>query len=146
MCAASLVETWSSALDRAKSSLGTGDYQPRLPGRGCGGRAVRGKMAAAASIGGPMRQVVAAAVVVFGAAVARADQSDEALQRMDQGMALFRVGSLTAARAAFVEAQKLVPDKANPYRWLGLTDARLGRCADAAEELDAFIKRVPADD
>src|SRR5262249_14838729 len=52
----------------------------------------------------------------------------------------------TEARAAFERARSLLPDKPNAYRWLGLTDARLGRCQDAVANLDSFLGRVPSTD
>jgi hypothetical protein len=78
--------------------------------------------------------------------LARADDVSTALGELDRGVALFQSGDLTAARAAFARARDLVPDKANPYRWLGLVDARLGRCAEAIQELDEFVRRVPTND
>ena len=79
-------------------------------------------------------------------ALARADATDDALQLLDRGVALMQAGDLVAARESFDKARALVPDKANPYRWLGLVDARLNHCADAVKELDTFLGKVPATD
>lgn len=80
------------------------------------------------------------------ARAAFADSAEDAIKAIDQGLALLKAGDLPAARAAFQRAHDLVPDKANPYRLLGIVDARLGDCARAVEELDTFLKRVQADD
>jgi hypothetical protein len=80
------------------------------------------------------------------AGVAHAQGADDALKLMDQGIALFQAGDLKAAREAFVKARALVPDKANPYRWLGLVDARLGDCGAAVGELETFLSKVPPND
>ena len=77
---------------------------------------------------------------------ARADNQEDALHLLDEGVALFQANDLAAAREAFARARDLVPDKANPYRWLGLVDARLGHCQDAIDELETFLKRVPVTD
>src|SRR5438876_7775127 len=69
-----------------------------------------------------------------------------ALVAQERGIRAFNIGQLDDARAAFEEAHRLAPDKANPYRWLGMTAARLGRCADAVRDLDAFLKLVPPRD
>jgi hypothetical protein len=89
---------------------------------------------------------LALVAVLLASGSARADSASDALQLLDRGIALFQAGDLPAAREAFVKARELVPDKANPYRWLGLVDARAGRCKEAVEELDTFIGRVPPGD
>lgn len=80
-----------------------------------------------------------------GSAVADRSGKD-ALLLLDQGIALYKAGKFAEARSAFDRARVLVPDKANPYRWLGLADAHLGRCADAITSLELFIAKVPAND
>jgi hypothetical protein len=65
---------------------------------------------------------------------------------IDRGVQFLDAGHLEDARAAFAQAQQLAPDKANPYRLLGIVDARLGRCTDAVKELTAFIDRVTPGD
>jgi hypothetical protein len=80
------------------------------------------------------------------AGVARADVEEDALKILDQGVELYKAKDFVAAREAFAKAHDLVPGKANPYRWLGVTDAALGRCADAVRELDVFLTLVPAGD
>ena len=84
-------------------------------------------------------------LVLFSTA-ARADNVSEALTVLDRGVALYKAGDLPAARAEFVAAHNLVPDKPNPFRWLGLVDARLGRCKDAVDELTHFLQLISADD
>jgi hypothetical protein len=77
---------------------------------------------------------------------ARADEESDALRALEHGIELFNRGELPAAREAFEKARRLAPAKANPYRWLGMTDARLDRCKEAIEDFTEFMKRVPADD
>jgi hypothetical protein len=92
------------------------------------------------------RTVMVAIVLVVGAARARADRAGDALGLLDKGIAQFNAGQLHEARESFARARDLVPEKANPYRWLGLVDARMGRCADAVKELDTFLAKVPPSD
>jgi hypothetical protein len=84
--------------------------------------------------------------LVLCAASARADKAGDALRLLDEGIKQFNAGELQEARESFSRARDLVPDKANPYRWLGLVDARLGRCGDAIKELEIFLQKVPPND
>jgi tetratricopeptide (TPR) repeat protein len=87
------------------------------------------------------------AVALLAAPVAAAeDREHEALQHLDVGVAAYRAGDLALARREFEAARRLVPDKANPYRWLGVTDVQLGDCPQALLELETFLKLVPAND
>src|SRR5262249_30241306 len=79
-------------------------------------------------------------------ATARADNASDALQLLESGISQFQAGKLEAARDAFLKARDLVPDKANPHRWLGLVYARMGKCSQAVWELESFIRRVPPND
>jgi len=78
--------------------------------------------------------------------VGAATLEEMALVVLDRGIALYEQGDLPAARAAFVEARDLVPEKPNPHRWLGLAEARLHHCHEAILELELFLLRAPADD
>ena len=97
-----------------------------------------------------MRALVAATAVLalLGAAPAHAveDRDDAALQHLDTGVAAYRAGDYATARREFEAAQHLVPDKANPYRWLGLTYVQLGDCTHALLAFETFLQRVPPDD
>jgi hypothetical protein len=79
-------------------------------------------------------------------ATARADNASDALQLLESGISQFQAGKLESARDAFLKARDLVPDKANPHRWLGLVYARMGKCSQAVWELESFIRRVPPND
>ena len=79
-------------------------------------------------------------------AMALADKAQDALKLLDEGIKQFNSGDLPEARESFSRARDLVPDKANPYRWLGLVDARMGRCGDAIKELEIFLQKVPPGD
>lgn len=77
----------------------------------------------------------------------RADEVERAaLMRIDRGVAAFHDGDFAAARVEFEAARRLLPSKANAYRWLGLTDVKLGDCDQAILEFDQFLKLVPARD
>jgi Flp pilus assembly protein TadD len=88
--------------------------------------------------------LAAVALVSLFCSVTRAETQTErqALEQIDRGMALYKAGDLASARSAFSEAQRLAPDKANPYRLLGLVDARLGHCTEAAPEIETFLKLI----
>jgi tetratricopeptide (TPR) repeat protein len=88
----------------------------------------------------------ALALILLLPAAALADKAQDALKLLDEGIKQFNAGELNEARDSFSRARDLVPDKANPYRWLGLVDARLGRCGDAIKELEIFLQKVPPND
>ena len=77
---------------------------------------------------------------------AYADQNDEALVHLDRGVTAFNAKDFRTAHTEFFAAHELAPDKANPYRWLALTDIQLGDCPSALPNIEGFISRVPADD
>jgi tetratricopeptide (TPR) repeat protein len=92
-----------------------------------------------------MRLLLAAVALV--AATAGAEERDEAaLRHLDVGIAAYRAGDFRAARREFDSAQKLVPEKANPYRWLGMADQQLGDCTQALLAFEMFLKLVPPHD
>lgn len=96
-----------------------------------------------------MRLLVAAmAVALLGSAPARAleEHDDAALRHLDTGVAAYRAGDYATALREFEAARRLVPDKANPYRWLGLTYVQLGDCTRALLAFETFLQRVPPDD
>jgi hypothetical protein len=78
--------------------------------------------------------------------VAHADDEQDALTHLNAGVAHYERGELSEARADFVIARDLFPQRANPHRWLGLTEARLDHCAAAVAELDEFLNSVPPRD
>jgi hypothetical protein len=78
--------------------------------------------------------------------LAVADKAQEALKLLDEGVRHFNAGELPEARESFRRSHDLVPDKANPYRWMGLVDARMGRCGDAINELEIFLQKVAPSD
>lgn len=81
------------------------------------------------------------------AGVARADSLEErALAHLDRGVAAFGARDFVRARAEFAEAQRLAPDRPNPYRWLARTDGELGDCRNAVVEVEAFLSHVAAGD
>ena len=92
------------------------------------------------------RRAVPLLVLALLSSPAWADGEDEARRRLEEGSLLFQQGQLLRARTAFAAAHDLAPERANPYRWLGLVDAQLGRCEDALHSLAEFEKRVPPTD
>ena len=94
-----------------------------------------------------MRLLFALALV---AGVARAESAAEieqkALKFLAAGDALYKIEDFVGARAAFAKATELVPEKANPWRLLGVVDAQLGHCAEAVTDFDNFLAHVPPSD
>ncbi len=89
-----------------------------------------------------------ASILVAAAAIAaRADTVEAtALFHLDRGVAAFHRGDYVTAQREFTAAHDLVPERANPYRWLALTAAQLGDCPTARVHADAFLIRVGPDD
>ncbi len=84
---------------------------------------------------------------LFSFEVAAAEEPEAAARKLlEQGSILFQQGQLLRAHTAFAAARALVPERANPYRWLGLVEAQLGRCAEAISNIEQFVKRAPAGD
>lgn len=69
-----------------------------------------------------------------------------ALAHLDRGVAAFRAGKFADALRELKIAHDLAPDKANPFRWLALTEIQLGDCATAIGHIEQFLARVPPDD
>ncbi|MCW5803425.1 MAG: PEGA domain-containing protein [Deltaproteobacteria bacterium] len=82
------------------------------------------------------------------ARTASADTAEEDAARvhLNRGVAAFERGDYVAAHAEIEAANKLVPAKANPYRWLALTEVQLGDCARARGNIETFLERVAAAD
>lgn len=70
----------------------------------------------------------------------------EALGHLDRGVAAYRAGDYALAEHELHAAQQLVPDRANPYRWLALTEAALGECPAALVDIESFLSRTAAGD
>jgi tetratricopeptide (TPR) repeat protein len=95
--------------------------------------------------------VVVVALSLGGASPAAAESAAQgadrtALERLDRGIDAYRAGDWVGARREFEAARRLVPDKANAYRWLGLTEVQLGDCTQALLDFQMFLKLVPAND
>ena len=92
-----------------------------------------------------MRVFAVPIVVAALATIAQAGPSDaEALAHLDRGVAAYRARDFALAHRELEAAQRLAPDRANPYRWLALTEAELGDCTSALANIEAFLSRVPA--
>ena len=96
-----------------------------------------------------MRALVVAIVVAFGlpALPVHADAiEDAALEHLDRGIAAFEAKDFHLAHREFTRAHDLVPDRANPFRWLALAEIQLGDCGAAVPHIAAFLARVPKTD
>lgn len=100
-----------------------------------------------------MRALVVAIIVAcqLHGAESRAQPSPQATEQaalvhLDRGVAAFNAKDFQKALVELTAAHELVPDKANPYRWLALTQIQLGNCADALVNIDGFVSRVPPSD
>ncbi|HUH02743.1 MAG TPA: PEGA domain-containing protein [Kofleriaceae bacterium] len=96
-----------------------------------------------------MRALVVAMMVAAlagSSAAAPAPDHAAALAELQRGVAAFRAGDYAGALPAFEAAQRLAPDKPNPYRWLALTRVQLGDCPGALVDIEGFLARVPPDE
>jgi hypothetical protein len=69
-----------------------------------------------------------------------------ALAHLDRGIAAFNAKDFQRALRELTAAHDLVPGKANPYRWLALTQIQLGNCPSALGHIEGFLSRVPPED
>jgi cytochrome c-type biogenesis protein CcmH/NrfG len=93
-----------------------------------------------------MRGFVVAIIIALQLNAYADPKEDEALRRLDRGIAAFDAKDFATAEREFTAAHDLVPDKANPYRWLALAEIQLGDCQSAVEHIEGFLSRVPATD
>jgi hypothetical protein len=85
--------------------------------------------------------------VQLAATAAFADPTeDAALAHLDRGVAAYRAGDFARAHDELLEANRMAPDRPNPYRWLALAEAELDDCQSALINIEAFLSRVPAGD
>jgi hypothetical protein len=71
---------------------------------------------------------------------------DAALAHLERGIEAFNSKDFQRALRELTAAHELVPDRANPYRWLALTEIQLGDCASAQVHIEGFLSRVPPSD
>jgi hypothetical protein len=71
---------------------------------------------------------------------------DAALVHLDRGIAAFDAKDFATAHHELSIAHELAPTKANPYRWLALTEIQLGDCTSALPHIDGFLSRVATND
>jgi hypothetical protein len=90
--------------------------------------------------------VVIAIALLRSSSVSADTTEDAALAHLDRGIAAFNAKDFQRALRELTAAHQLVPDKANPYRWLALTEIQLGDCVSALVHIDGFIARVPPSD
>lgn len=92
-----------------------------------------------------MHRLLVLALLLFPLAAA-ADTEEEALQLQDRGIEAFERGEYPTAYEFFLAERRLVPDKPNPFRWLAMTEARLGECRKAKNTMTKFLGLVPPGD
>lgn len=91
--------------------------------------------------------IVVALLVVAGVARAQSTDAEVAAQvHLDRGVEAFDAEDYPRAHREFTAAQELAPDRANPYRWLALTEVQLAQCPVALGHIEAFLARVATDD
>jgi hypothetical protein len=94
-----------------------------------------------------MRAIVAIVAMLLVASAAHADDTEgAALVHLDRGVAAFHAKDFARAHREFLAAHELAPDRANPYRWLALTEVQLGQCPRALGNIEEFLARVKPDD
>lgn len=71
---------------------------------------------------------------------------NQALVHLDRGVAAYRTGDYRRAHDELLAANRLAPDRPNPYRWLALTEAALGDCRSALGNIEGFLSRVAVGD
>jgi hypothetical protein len=74
------------------------------------------------------------------------ETDDAALVHLDRGIAAFDAKDFATAHRELSIAHELAPSKANPYRWLALTEIQVGDCVSALPHIDGFLSRVPTGD
>ncbi|HSR96948.1 MAG TPA: PEGA domain-containing protein [Kofleriaceae bacterium] len=89
---------------------------------------------------------IVAAMQLAATAAAADPTEDAALAHLDRGVAAYRAGDFARAHDELLEANRMAPDRPNPYRWLALAEAELDDCQSALINIEAFLSRVPADD
>jgi hypothetical protein len=95
---------------------------------------------------GVVTAAVALSLLLLAGGPARGDADSEALEHVKLGSKLYNEGDLRGAREEFAKAHELVPERVNPFRLLGLTEARLGNCESAVKYLEEFLRRAAPDD
>ena len=93
-----------------------------------------------------MRWFVVGIVVALQVGAHADPAEDAALLHLDRGVTAFNAKDFKTAHREFTAAHDLVPDKANPYRWLALTEIQLGDCTSALPNIDGFVSRVESTD
>lgn len=93
-----------------------------------------------------MRGRVLAIVVALRFQAYAGPTEDAALLHLDRGIAAFEAKDFKTAARELTIAHDLAPTKANPYRWLALTEIQLGDCVAATGHIEGFLARVTPDD
>ena len=70
----------------------------------------------------------------------------DAAAHLELGVAAYSARDYPRAARELLEANRLAPELADPYRWLALTDVQIGDCPSALINIDAFAARAPAAD
>lgn len=94
--------------------------------------------AAPAPLAQPPDPAVPAATVPPGAPV-----DDGAAAHLQRGIAAYRAHHFTQAVDELLQANRLAPERPEPYRWLALTEVEIDDCPSALLNVDAFFARAP---
>lgn len=96
----------------------------------------------------PGAVIVAVALVSWLSPAHADDDATEkaALLHLERGVAAFKAGDYLRAHRELEAAHELAPDRANPYRWLALTEVQLGDCQRALVNIEEFLARVKPDE
>jgi len=82
-----------------------------------------------------------ALLILFTVGTARAgDVAADAAHELDLGDAALQQGNYEVALAHFNAARLLMPDRPAPYRYLGQTYALMGKCGEAVQSLEQYLK------
>lgn len=91
-----------------------------------------------------------AVIAPFWAAIAHAQPAgappDEASEHLARGVAAYQARHFPQAVDELLEANRLAPDRPEPYRWLALAEAEIDDCPSALINVDAYLARVPPGD
>src|SRR5690349_23378828 len=122
----------AASRQRCRREMCAGPHRPRSCHHGrASRRACNCRRASCALSSHEMRGFVVAIIIALQLNAYADPKEDEALRRLDRGIAAFDAKDFATAEREFTAAHDLVPDKANPYRWLALAEIQLGDCKSA---------------
>jgi hypothetical protein len=88
-----------------------------------------------------MKWLTVVALLLSGVAARAGEETADAERELLAGDQAFKAGHWDAAIVHFDAARRLAPDRSAPYRYLGLSYAKLGRCKEAVPPLEEYLRR-----